>query len=483
MGIWSLLTKKIERSPAREGPWPDDLEIARFGQDVFSLAEAKQGICIFGENGSGKTSGSGRLFARKFLEKGFGGLVLCFKSGKDERDDDAKLWLRYLREMGRESDARIFSATGDLRFNFLEYEARVSGPDFVDNLVTLLMDVASIGSRRGESGVSDATYWASAKEKMLRNAITLLMLAKHPIKLRDIYRLIIDSPTSLAQSQDADWRRESFVFEMLSRASNRSGGHPEYDLIKDFWLRERAQLPDKTKATIEADITGMCDPLTRGKIGELLCTTTNISPDDIFAGRVVIIDLPVAKYRKVGQHAALIWAQTFQRAVDRRQYAAPDTRPVFLWEDEAHWFTIDQDAMFQTTARSKGICVVRLTQNLPNFLDAYGPNGRHKVETLLGNHVLKIWHRNGDPTTNEWASKVIGKQFKMKHALSIGGTEKGRMSASVSEEYQDSCPPHEFVGLTNGGAANDCVVEGIIFQSGRLWQDNRRWTVMKFRQR
>src|SRR5208283_3651343 len=113
MGIWSLLTKKIERSPAREGPWPDDLEIARFGQDVFSLAEAKQGICIFGENGSGKTSGSGRLFARKFLEKGFGGLVLCFKSGKDERDDDAKLWLRYLREMGRESDARIFSATGD----------------------------------------------------------------------------------------------------------------------------------------------------------------------------------------------------------------------------------------------------------------------------------------------------------------------------------------------------------------------------------
>ena len=65
-------------------------------------------------------------------------------------------------------------------------------------------------------------------------------------------------------------------------------------------------------------------------------------------------------------------------------------RPVFLWEDEAHYFTIEQDALFQTTARSKGISVVRLTQNLPNFLDAYGRDGKHKVDTLLGNYATKI---------------------------------------------------------------------------------------------
>ena len=41
-----------------------------------------------GENGSGKTSGSGQLFARKYLENGFGGLVLCFKT--DEADYDKK---------------------------------------------------------------------------------------------------------------------------------------------------------------------------------------------------------------------------------------------------------------------------------------------------------------------------------------------------------------------------------------------------------
>jgi hypothetical protein len=125
---------------------------------------------------------------------------------------------------------------------------------------------------------------------------------------------------------------------------------------------ERPALASKTRETIDADFTGMFDPLTRGKIGELFGTGTNLTPDDILEGKVVVIDIPIAKYREVGQYAALIWAQLFQRAVDRRSYEAPSGRPVFLWEDEAHYFTIEQDALFQTTARSKGISVVRLTK-------------------------------------------------------------------------------------------------------------------------
>jgi len=87
----------------------------------------------------------------------------------------------------------------------------------------------------------------------------------------------------------------------------------------------------------------------------------------LFGGKIVVINLPVAKYREAGQYAALIRARLFQRAVDRRAYTPPVTRPVFLWEDEAHYFTVDQDALFQTTARSKGISTVRLSQDLPNL--------------------------------------------------------------------------------------------------------------------
>ena len=232
--------------------------------------------------------------------------------------------------------------------------------------------------------------------------------------------------------------------------------------------------------------TGMFDPLTRGKIGELFGTDTNLTPSDIFDGKIVVIDLPVAKHREIGQYAALIWAQLFQRAVDRRTYQPPSDRPVFLWEDEAHHFTIEQDALFQTTARSKGISVVRLTQNLPNFLDAYGRDGRNKVDTLLGNHATKIFHRNGDPATNEWASKVIAKETTYKQSVSSSGSTQStngfNSQFSVSEVEEDSCPSKEFIGLKNGGKKNNYIVEGILFQSGRLWNRDRRWIARQFRQ-
>jgi hypothetical protein len=265
---------------------------------------------------------------------------------------------------------------------------------------------------------------------------------------------------------------------LLEHAERLARNHPEWELIQNYWMLERPALASKTRETIDADFTGMFDPLTRGKIGELFGTTTNLTPDDIFGGKIVVINLPVAKYREAGQYAALIWAQLFQRAVDRRAYTPPVTRPVFLWEDEAHYFTVDQDALFQTTARSKGISTVRLSQNLPNFLDAYGRDGRPKVDTLLGNHATKIFHRNGDPTTNEWASKVIAKETTYKHSISTSGsihTAVGVNSqTSVTEVEEDSCAPKEFIGLKNGGKKNNCIVEGILFQSGRLWLKDQR---------
>jgi hypothetical protein len=202
--------------------------------------------------------------------------------------------------------------------------------------------------------------------------------------------MIVSAPKDVRETADNSWQQESALFALLQQAEAKACDHPEWELITNYWMRERPALASKTRETIDADFTGMFDPLTRGKIGELFGSGTNLTPDDILDGKVVVIDIPIAKYREVGQYAALIWAQLFQRAVDRRSYEAPSGRPVFLWEDEAHYFTIEQDALFQTTARSKGISVDRLTQNLPNFLDAYGRDGKHKVDTLLGNYATKI---------------------------------------------------------------------------------------------
>ena len=108
------------------------------------------------------------------------------------------------------------------------------------------------------------------------------------------------------------------------------------------------------------------------------------------------------------------------------------------------------------------------------------------MDTLLGNHATKIFHRNGDPTTNEWASKVIAKETSYKPSISTTGSIHAAIGAnsqiSVTEVEEDSCPPKEFIGLKNGGKKNNYIVEGILFQSGRLWLRDQRWVVRKFSQ-
>src|SRR5580704_10228984 len=193
--------------------WPLDLPLVGFSKreaDVWTLGDAFQGVLIMGENGSGKTSGSGELLAHKYLKAGFGGLVLCFKT------DEAVLWRRYLVRAGREDDGRYFSVDNDFRFNFMDYEAQTSGVDFAENLVTLLVDVASIQKRTEASG-SEAHFWLPQKKKLIRNAIELLLMAERPIQLRTLYSMIQSAPKDAREAADDNWQSQSDLFTLLQQ--------------------------------------------------------------------------------------------------------------------------------------------------------------------------------------------------------------------------------------------------------------------------
>jgi len=456
------------------GRWPLEMPLFRFAaKDYWRLRDSLEGLAIFGAQGSGKTSSSGRLIAHKFLRAGFGGLVCCAKA------DEADLWRRYLGETGREADGRFFSVDGDLRFNFVDYESKTSSLGFVENLVTLMCDVASI--RRSAEGGGNQAFWIAERAKLVRNGLTLLLLAEQSIEIRSLYAAIASSPRSAAQLQSEEWRKKSYLYQLLCAAQARHGvDHDELNMVGNYFLTERLEIHGGTAGTVLAEFTGTFDALRRGKIGELLGTTTNISPADILDGRVVVVDIPTDYWRQVGQLAQVAWIQSLMRAVDRRPYDPPHTRPVFLWQDEAHQFSIDQDAAFQSGARSKGIATVRISQNLPGYLDSYGRDGKHKVDQLLGNHGTKFFHRNDDPVTNEWASKLIASDITYKASLS--SSAPAALNTSLSEHEQASCSPRMFLGLKNGGSSNKFVAEAIVCQSGRLFKGDR-WLIGEFRQR
>jgi hypothetical protein len=143
----------------------------------------------------------------------------------------------------------------------------------------------------------------------------------------------------------------------------------------------------------------------------LFCTDVTFTPEDTFKGRIIILNLPVKEYNELGQFAQVLFKFVWQRAVERRASGIPRAdaeqkiRPVFLWADESQFFVNSYDSLFQSTARSSRACTVYLTQNLPSYLAAFsGANSRAEAEAFLGNLQTKIFHANGDPSTNTTAA-------------------------------------------------------------------------------
>jgi hypothetical protein len=82
----------------------------------FTVRDACEGVLILGGLGSGKTSGSGALLAKKYLTSKFGGLVLTAK------EEEVQLWKDFCKAYNREDDLIIFGPNSGYHFNFLDYE-------------------------------------------------------------------------------------------------------------------------------------------------------------------------------------------------------------------------------------------------------------------------------------------------------------------------------------------------------------------------
>src|ERR1700742_4484242 len=106
--------------------------ILTFDKAHWTIRNAVEGVQIFGGIGSGKTSGSGRMLALKYLAAGFGGLVLTAKP------DEKELWEDYCQKTGRTNDLLIVEPGRNNTFNFLDYESK-SGE--TENIVQVLKTV------------------------------------------------------------------------------------------------------------------------------------------------------------------------------------------------------------------------------------------------------------------------------------------------------------------------------------------------------
>lgn len=476
-------------------------------QDSFSIRNCFTGFQIFGGTGSGKTSGSGKFLAKRFLKAKFGGLVLTVKP------DECAEWQEWAKETGRTDDLIIFKPSNPYRFDFLSYEQHREGEGAGStfNLVDLLITACSIAKPEISSGSGGDKFWEDAANELIAKTVDLIALCGEDVTVSNILSIINSAPTSseekktksgqsipsclfpIGEDKNGKQIYSSFAqaIKGLAKQSKNFTKQQTRDAVacQDYFLKDYASLGERTRSSIKIHVTTTLYQLLRGELGLLFCNgqasndEIEITPELTYKeGKIIIIDMPVMEWKETGKLAQGLFKYMFQRAIERRSFKNYP-RPVFLWADEAQYFLNRSDQMFLTTARSAGCATVYLTQNIENY---YSIMAESVTRSMLGNLQTKIFHQNSDISTNEYASKIIGKTWDevRNRNVSFGAdSEMGSFSSSSSDQLLNKIEPDQFNHLRTGGNENDLVVEAILFSGGRTWIDsNDTFEFIQFKQ-
>ncbi len=508
-----------------------DTEILNLEGNAWTTRDAATGVMVFGMTGSGKSSGPLRNIALKFLQLGYGGIVFCAKP------DEPGTWEDYAAETGRTGDLlRLSNET----FAFLDEEfsrPREAGGGQVENVVNIFLEVVKISKDKKQAGTSDE-YWQNAIKQFLRNAISLLVLAKEQVTLPNIKKTIDTALRSNEVAENIQKYVEGFVVfcqaeadeygdfrstaqayqkyyielngdavnhQTLEHAQQYSSllllqaayhGHtecPDYELAWNYFLIEFPQLDERTRSNTISSFTVLADSMLRGEF--LRCfgaRSSSLHMEELYRqGKILIVDQDVKQYGLVGQMTAAIIKLCFQKMIERREdITNPDARPVFLWADECQFFAIDYDQKFQTTARSSRTLTVYATQNLGNLHDGYG---KEKAASLLGNLGTKFFCQNGDHETNKWAADSIGQEVIRRRSQNLGDSQSGGLKGdySRSDNYSEGWSEQKdykvdivsFTTLQAGGPRGQCQVGYIFWQSGRLLKNGDVFVRSAFKQK
>ena len=486
--------------PQANGSWPDEAPLVELPDEetahAWKLKNAFEGILILGRTGSGKTTGSGSTFAEAFLRAGFGGLVLTVKAG------EADYWRRLCTLCGRENDLVVVQRGGNWKLNLLAYEAQHPGRGgaLSENLTTLCRNLLAILSRN-KGASNNEQFWVSAGDQLLNATFDLFLLAGGGVSFDRLADFVAAAPTDRVPKTEEDWIKVPTFGKLYLKAKQAAVSEEDkriFNRASQYWLVIYPGLSSRTRTSITLDVFAMFDTFRGRDMPALISSETNLTPESIMAGKIVVLDLPIKELQHAGLMVQSAWKYLFQVALERQKRSNnPACRPVFLWEDEGQHFFSQHDHHFQNTARSARVCRVVLTQNLHSFYKEFGREGESATMTVFGNLNTKVFHNNSDTTSNRWAADQFGKVIN--HRISISQAPEpqakgffdslrqsfdppGRTTVSTAEHWEDAVRPEEFNDLRTGGPEYNFMVDAYITWMGLTAEDGNHFLKISFQQ-
>ena len=403
----------------------------------------------------------------------------------------------------REKDLVVVRRGGEWKLNVLAYEAQYpgQGAGLSENLTSFCRNLFRISTRSQREHYGDPV-WEKAGDQLLNATFDLFLLAGGGITFDRLADFVASAPTEKLPTNEADWLKIPVFGDVFVKAKKNSLSSLEdkriFGRATGFWFKNYPGLHSKQRASITLGIYAMFDAFRGRDVPALISSDTNITPESIMSGKIVVIDLPIKELRHTGLMVQSAWKYLFQTALERQDNAnSPHRRPVFLWEDEAQYFFSDHDNHFQDTARSSRVSRVILTQNLPGFYKELGRDGVDTTNSVFGNLNTKVFHNNSDPMTNEWAAKHFGMEIHTRYTFnsvplpqprdSVDGIRQSidppnTTSLGGGEHWEYAVRPEEFNHLRTGGPENDFMVDAWITWMGLSAERQRHFTLMPFQQ-
>lgn len=454
--------------------------------DPFRVRDLLNGGClILGRAGSGKTSSSGRTLMQAIVDNpNSGGLILAAKP------EDVADIRSIFRKAGRLNDLIVFEVDGDRRCNFFGCLKR---PRDVVQFVTTMSEVMKRGDSKG--GGDNSRFYDTQEERTVYNGVTALQAAKEPLTAPNLHRFIMTAARVPEELDTPQWQAKyhSQILDRGYKARKTAIEEHDFQLCLDLWLREWPGMMDhRTRGNILAGVQGTLHTMNTGIVREMASGVTNCSPDDVLAGKWVVVNFPPSRWGATGLLLSTGWKQLVELAILERQ--ASNSSPFcVIWADEAHQFVTNYDSSFIAQCRSHKGCLVYLTQSVSSFYAAMkGEAGKHQADALIANFATVIAHAC-DPVSAQWLVSKLGRRKEILYSGSSAPPPDATVwdqlfghshaSCSFSEHYEQVLQDQEFMVGRTGGPANGFLADAIIVKSGEPFSDGRNYLYAVFSQR
>ena len=438
----------------------------RAGGYDWQWGDFYKNTAIFGMSGSGKTLCvlnallDGLLASSGAGSKPAAGLILDPKG--DFRDKIKRLCRMY----GRSSDLRIidpYDLAKSIHWNPLDSR---DDPMEIAGRFGAVMEVINPAG-------SDDRFWIDSSKRLVQNLIALIRATRPEL------------PPSLSEVHDAamsdamlDRWGECVTVELLNENKQASRA---VDYFQDVW----GPMPDNTKGSIRAYVGNMLGAFLQDPYDELFAGHSSETLSDMLdAGRILYVHMPIADREVMAQVVSTFVKLEYYREVLKRPNKS---RPSFFLCDEFQsFFTVgqgrgDADA-FERTRQSNHANIIAF-QNL-NALLKQTPRPE-PVYNLLGNCATKLFLRNTDKDTNEFASVLFGEHVETlsNSSIGIGQGARGRggsSSVSGSSQYAAKVKKDEFTQLGVPSREDGISYAEVMAHLGaraRIETGRQRWNV------